>query len=72
MILLFSDIVNYSWVSEAVIATICQYFEFVWTYFSGVLVHLRKRKIDPNRVAALIFATQSEISVLKTIDSIRG
>ena len=29
---------NYYWFSESVIATICPYFEFVWTYFRGFLV----------------------------------
>ena len=54
-----ADIVNYSWVSETVIATLWIYFEFVSTYFSVCLVHWRKRTIYLNRVAALIFETPS-------------
>ena len=60
------------WLSEADISTVCPYFEFVWTYFSKVLVCWWRRTIYPKIVAALIFDTPSEISISKPIDSSRG
>ena len=63
---------NNSWVSEADISTRFPYFEFVWKYFSEFLVHWWRQKISPKRVAALIFADPSEISVSKPIDYSRG